>query len=183
MRSLLAQLAQINSTTGPQMDHAYRMYCSALDRLNDATLLSESAATTSDSAQILCILGFEVLLKCALQLCAVPPTKTHDYYQLWLKLPPTVQSEIMSSAAGRMPGHADLSNLNQLMCAYRHVFEKARYYYEFYEGKTLQEQHEEGVNWEALGAPVDVAKVRYYPMELDCLIHELRIYIESRLGL
>jgi hypothetical protein len=80
-----------------------------------------------------------------------------------------------------MPGHADLSDLDRLLSAYQFVFEKARYYYELYTGYTLEQQRELGEFWEQLGAPENEADVRYYPMELDCLVHALRTFIETRL--
>lgn len=163
-----------------QRDTAKRMYAEALSRLNDSDLLAESPRTQSDSASLLRILAFEVLLKCALRLSGVEPYKTHNYLALWEMLPAEAQEAILRNANARMPGHADLSELPRILRAYRHVFEKARYYYELQEGRTAEEVHKKGLAWEARGAPLKEADVCYYPAELDCLIAGLRARIEAQ---
>jgi hypothetical protein len=81
-----------------------------------------------------------------------------------------------------MPGQADLSNLEWLLRNYRFVFERARYFYEFYEGYTLQEQHELGDFWVSLGSPDHEADVQYKPNELASLTEGLLNHIKSELG-
>jgi hypothetical protein len=127
-------------------------------------------------------LGFEVLLKCALRISGGVSTWSHSYTALWQQLPDVAQREILASARDRMPGHADLTDLDRLFKAYQHIFTRVRYYYEFYEGWTLQQEHEIGRLWQEIGAPEGEADVRYYPMELDCLIFGLRTFIEARIG-
>ncbi|OHE60086.1 MAG: hypothetical protein A2X71_03705 [Thiobacillus sp. GWE1_62_9] len=157
------------------------MYNEAMTRLDDADLLSRSLETQSDSQSLLRILGFEVLLKCALVLCGQTPKKNHVYAKLWRGLPGYAQKEILAAAQNRMPGHADLTNLDRLFGWYQFVFERARYHFELYEKYSLEEQHELGSFWEELGAPIDEAVVQYHPNELTCLIDGLRIFIEARL--
>jgi hypothetical protein len=161
------------------------MYDEALVRLEDSDLLAQSAKsllTQSDSSHLLRILGFEILLKCAVRLCGKTPKRNHGYAALWQLLLPDAQSEILRIARERMPGHADLSDLDRLLSQYQRNFTKARYFYELYEGYTLEQQHELGQFWEELGAPEHEADVRYYPNELDCLIAGLRAFIDARLG-
>ena len=133
----------------------------------------------TDSDALLRILGFEILLKCALLVAGVRAARHHKYVQLWADLPSFAQQRILAAARMRMPGHADLSNLDNLLNWYQFVFEKARYQYELYEGYSLQEQHELGEPWVSLGSPTDEAVVQYYPNELKCLIHGLKHFIEG----
>ncbi|MEO8857903.1 MAG: hypothetical protein ABI343_13040 [Burkholderiaceae bacterium] len=164
------------------IDHATRMYVEANRRIGDADILSQSLHTQSDSAALLYSLGFEVLLKCAILLSGEKPRQNHRYADLWINLPVPVRDEILASARLRMPGYTDFNDLTKLLKAYQHVFEKGRYYYEFYENYTLKEQSELGQRWEELGAPLDQATVQYFPHELTCLIYGLNLYIEGRLG-
>jgi hypothetical protein len=158
------------------------MYNEAMARLSDADLLSRSLKTQSDSESLLRILGFEVLLKCALVLCGQTPKKSHVYAKLWQGLPGHAQKEILAVAENRMPGHADLSSLDSLFGWYQFIFERARYHFELYEGYSLEEQQELGKFWEELGVPTDEAVVQYHPNELTCLIDGLRAFIEGRLS-
>ncbi|WP_440114214.1 hypothetical protein [Acidovorax sp. BL-A-41-H1] len=127
------------------------------------------------------ILGFEILLKCAIRLSGQSPKQNHDYAKLWLALPGYAQKEILKAAKERSPGHADFSDLNRLLIHFQFAFEKARYQYELYDGWTPQEMEEFGKLWEELGAPTGEAVVQYHPEELFCLIDALKAYIEPRL--
>jgi len=153
----------------------------AEDRLSDASILTESLHTRSDAAPLLRILAFEVLLKCAVITNGGTPPKSHNYLALWQSIPRSAQDAILTVAADRMPGHADLSNLEWLLRNYRFVFERARYFYEFYEGYTLQEQSELGQFWVDLGSPEDEADVQYKPNELTCLIDGLLVHVKREL--
>ncbi|TAM95291.1 MAG: hypothetical protein EPN40_10715 [Rhodanobacteraceae bacterium] len=163
-------------------DHALRMLRDAEDRLSDASILVASLDTRSDAASLLRILALEVLLKCAVITNGGTPQKSHNYLALWQSLPKSAQDAILTVAADRMPGHADLSNLEWLLPNYRFVFERARYFYEFYEGYTLQEQSELGKFWVDLGSPEHEADVQYKPNELTCLIDGLLAYVKRELG-
>ena len=163
-------------------DHAQRMYCEALDRLNDADLLSQSLRKQSDSDALLRILAFEVLLKCAIHLTGQEPARHHVYTKLWCALPGSVQKEVLDVASNRMPGHSDLSRLDELLKWYQYIFEKARYHYELYRAYSADEYRELAHLWEELGAPTHEAVVQYYPSELRCLIDGLRSFIEKRLS-
>ena len=160
---------------------AQRMFDEALARLNDANVLARSVKTTSDSSALLQILGFEILLKCAIRLSGQTPKQHHDYGKLWLALPGYAQKEILQRAKERSPGHTDFSDLTKLLHWYQFVFEKARYHYELYEGWTPEEQKEFGKLWKELGAPTKEAVVQYHPEELFCLVEALKAYIEPRL--
>ena len=158
------------------------MYREALDRLNDADLLSQSLKKQSDSDALLRILAFEVLLKCAIHLTGQEPARHHIYTKLWRALPGSVRNEVLDVASNRMPGHSDLSQLDQLLKWYQFIFKKARYHYELYRNYSAAEYGELGRLWEELGAPTHEAVVQYYPVELRCLIDGLKTFIEKRLS-
>lgn len=166
----------------PMIDHARRMFNEALDRLSDADLLSRSVRKQSDSDALLRILAFEVLLKCAIHITGKEPARSHVYTMLWGALPGHVRTEVLDVASTRMPGHADLSQLDELLKWYQFIFEKARYHYELYEGYSSDEYRELSQLWEELGAPTHEAVVQYHPTELYCLIEGLKTFIEKRLA-
>ncbi len=158
------------------------MYIEATRRINDADILAHSISKQSDSEAILRILGFEALLKCALEIRGIAPPKSHDYVKLFSTLPYEERQEIISVATSRMPGLVDLSNPEKLLTWYRLIFEKESYYYEFYEGYTLEEKIELGEFWIEIGAPTEEAEVQYFPNELFCLIEGLKSYTRCRLS-
>ena len=155
-----------------------RMFEEARARIHDASILEQSLHAASDSASLLKILGFEILLKCAVRASGRTPPATHNYEAIWANLPRTVKRAILETAKERMPGHADFSDLSALFQAWRFVFEKARYYYELLEGYTPDESRELGEFWVSIGAPTGEAIVQYYPSELECMIYGLEHYIE-----
>jgi hypothetical protein len=159
-----------------------RMFASALARLHDAEILSRNLETASDAPVLLSILGFEILLKCSLILSNAPAAKTHRYVKLWNALPDSGREEILDVANARMPGHADLSEIEKLLNWYQYIFEKVRYPYEMFEGYSLQEEKDLAELWVSLGAPTEEALIQYYPMELACLIAGVRSYVERRVA-
>jgi hypothetical protein len=160
-------------------DQVRRMYNEAHARLHDAEILSRSLRARSDSSAIIRILAFEILLKAALVVARQKPKAHHNYRKLWLGLPGKARKGILAVAKARMPGHADLSNVEDLLRWYQFIFEKARYHYELYEGYSLKEQAELGDLWLSLGAPTHEAVVQYHPDELVCLIAGLNAYVEA----
>lgn len=159
-------------------DHARRMFDEANARLHDADILAQALRAKSDSQAIIRVLAFEVLLKCALLVAGQKPKATHNYRNLWLQLPDKARTAILAVAVARMPSHADLSNVEELLGWYQFIFEKARYHYELCEGYTLKEQAALGELWLSLGAPINEAVVQYHPNELTCLIAGLNAYVE-----
>lgn len=161
-------------------DHIKRMYIEADKLIYDSGILSRNIDQQSDAASFIKILGFEILLKCALVINKQNPKRNHKYYKLWLGLPGKVQSEILQYADSRMADTNVSSNLEVFLNNFQFIFEKVRYFYEFYEGYTLAEQHDLGQFWKDIGAPLDEAEVRYYPDELECLIFGLSEYIKGK---
>ena len=151
----------------------------ARGRIHDAQLLSQSFSRATDSDAFLRILGFEILLKSALVCQGAKPARNHRYVQLWAQLPHDVRTKILSAALSRMPGHADLSDIDKLLTWYEFIFVKGRYHYELCEGYTEDEMRELGELWVSLGSPTEEAVVQYYPNELTCLIYGLEKFVES----
>jgi hypothetical protein len=144
------------------IDHIKRMYKEAYGYIDDAAFLLRNLNTKSDSAALLKILGFEILLKCSLIVSDQIPMKTHNYYKLWLCLPDNARKKIIQNAKSRMHDINDFSNIENLLNNYKFVFERARYYYEFYNDKTLEEQHKNGMVWAERGSPLEEAVVRFF---------------------
>lgn len=167
----------------PIEELAERMYQSAIKHIKDSHLLSQSMKSSSDSDALLSILGFEILLKCALLLINKQYSKGHDYEKLWAEIPEPVQCEILKNARSRMPGHTDLSDIKKLLAAYNNIFLNARYSYEKYESLTRQQMQERESDWLNSGAKINDADWVYYPSELFCLIYGLQSYIEQKLSI
>lgn len=128
--------------------------------------------------QLLRILGFEILFKAALWANAAKPPRHHKYRELWADLPAPVQRDIMAVARAYSGNAADFTRLDDLLGDWQFVFEKARYYYELYEGQSREEQQRAGAEWIAAGAPAGTARVRYHPLELERLIEGLRTFVD-----
>ena len=156
-------------------DDLIRMYNEAIARIHDADILSSSNQSTSDSSSILRVLGFEILLKCAIKLCGQSYKSHHEYSKLWKALPGHASKEILSFAKLQSPGHTDFSNLERVLDAYKNVILNAS-------GKSFKEQHDAGLEWEIKGFPINDADVRYYPEELYCLIEALKAYIKPKIS-
>ncbi|WP_417319532.1 hypothetical protein [Emcibacter sp.] len=115
---------KINPQSFNKVD-ALRMYEEAKGRIYDAELL-QGMLTKSDSASIIKVLGFEVLLKCALCISAPKQSRRgHKYGDLWSKLPSNVQNMVLDSAKSRMEGHADFRDIDRVSGSLQIVFEKA----------------------------------------------------------
>lgn len=154
-------------------DHVQRMLGEAEGYIYDAALLEESLFAKSSAASLLNILALEILLKAAALAYTGKYSRTHKYVALWDDLPADTQRDALAVACARYPGHADLSDVKQLLSNYEFVFTKVRYHYELYESYSLAEQKELGEYWEELGAPIDESVVRFQPMELSALLHGL----------
>lgn len=162
-------------------DRLARMLNEAQARRHDADILGASLDTQSDSQVFLRVLAFEVLLKAAVLASGQTRASGHDYKQLWGVLPSMARDQIIEVAQARMPGYADLSNIDALLEWFRFVFERARYGYELQDGLTSAEVYEKGRQWVERGAPIDEAEIQYHPSELECLSEGLVKYVERAL--
>lgn len=173
----------MDALSGAARDHAMRMLSAAEERLNDAAILEESARTRSDSASLLSVLALEILLKCARFMDSGAHPKSHDYVAAWKKLHVQTREEVLLKAKLRMPGHADLSDVEELLRIFRRAFEKARYQYEAYEGQSAAEVEARGDAWVANGSRLADADFVYRPNELCALTFGFRHHIRCRLKL
>jgi hypothetical protein len=158
------------------------MFDEASARIHDADILSESMREVSDSSALIRVLGFEVLLKCALTACGQEFKRSHKYADLWSGLPADIQEQILAKARSRMPGHADLSDVQGLLRAYQYVWEKGRYFYEHYQGWRQDDVEAFGSLWIELGASEEEAEIAYFPNELRCLIFGLQAFVGNWLS-
>lgn len=163
-------------------DDVRRMFNEASERIHDADILSESMREASDSSALIRVLGFEILLKCALTACRQSFKRSHKYADLWGGLPEDIQEQILAKARSRMSGHSDLSDVAGLLRAYQYVWEKGRYFYEHYQGWRQDDVEAFGNLWIELGASEEEAEIAYFPNELRCLIFGLQAFIENWLS-
>lgn len=170
-------MAGDNSLPPNVRDRILRMYNEAVARLADADLLDQSGCAQSDSASILRVLAFEVLLKAALVRSGRSPWG-HVYHELWRTLPLDVQEDVLRVANMRMPGVVNPIELDEILKDLHRVFVKARYSYELYEDYSIGEQHQIGEWWIEYGAPEHDADIRYRPEELECLVAGLKDVLE-----
>ena len=154
-------------------DRVLRMIAEAEGRIHDAELIGKSLRSQSDSQSLLKVLALEVLLKALLLKATGAVQQSHRYVDLWTKLPLATRGKVLEVARARHPGHADLTNVEKLLCVYEFIFTKARYRYELYEDMSLEEQAHLGEDWLARGAPTEEADLQYFPMELSALIEGL----------
>lgn len=168
------------------IETARRMYRSALNRLHDSDILSQSGRDLENSSAILSILGLEVLLKCVLLLNGINwrsgPNKCrgHEYAKLWHLLPLQKRTTIVNAARYRGGGNMDL--LDAALIQWEKAFQKGRYAYELQEGRTEEEIRQIGDEWSARGAPIEEAELQYYPGELHALVAGIREEIEPIIG-
>ena len=164
------------------------MYTDATNMLQDVDVLSSSVDTAGNSASILSVLAFEILLKCAFYVSTGDPYSNlgvsgHDYERIWENLRDADRKAIMAKAEERLPGVANLTETNAILKKLRNVFTKARYDYEFHWHDTDQERVEKGQAWVGRGAPLDEADWHYPVHETTSLIYGLKYFIAEHLHL
>jgi len=157
------------------------MYGRAKDILNDANILKQSFATKSDSAYLMTLLSFELFLKCLLRIQFGKIFQTHEYKELFRKLPDHIQHTIIELAEQHMSTMANYSNVDMLLDTWSNNFIRLRYPYEAYEGLSEQEYNELGETWLKKGAINEDATFIYYPHELRGFIFALQQMINENL--
>ena len=149
---------------------------------DSATLSSTIVGAGSDSAYLLELLAFELLLKPTLQIHGVKPPAIHSYSRLFGLLPPGVQSRLRDTAASRVGPDVDFSNLDRLLDTWGQNFVRLRYPYEKHEGLTEEQYRARGDMWLQNGAEEDAADFVYYPVQLHAFTHALRIEVDTWLS-
>jgi HEPN domain-containing protein len=150
---------------------------SAIVRLRDAEALRGLAMEelSSDSESLLSLLAFELLLKCALAMHGIAPSKNgHRYKELFNQLPENVRAEVLERARTRIgPGSELDSAPDKVLSILSNNFIRLRYPHEDYEHVTEAEYKEMGEEWAAIGYPSSVAMQALYPNELFGLTEAL----------
>jgi HEPN domain-containing protein len=145
--------------------------------LEDARQLSKSGASSPffNSAHLLSLLAFELLLKLVYEIELGKPPRNHKYDQMFSKLPREIQERLIALAEEQI-GRAWLSvNLDAVLKEWAKNFIDLRYPYERYEGMTEAEYKSFCEDWKKRGAPLEGAQFRFYPEELRGMLHAVRI--------
>lgn len=152
----------------------------AEDRLTDAAHLATRSDDTSDSAYLLELLAFELLLKAAVLLDGHTPGKEHNYRKLFHLLDSAARQS-MILAAGRVADGADFTNVDGLLDTWSSNFVTLRYPFEKYAGMTEKEYLQRGEQWLARGATLQTADFVYHPAELLGFVSALDAHLQARL--
>ena len=146
---------------------------------DSATLSATIAGAGSDSAYLLELLAFELLLKATLQINGKKPPTTHAYSSLVALLPSSVQSRLRDAATTRVGPDVDFSNLGGLLDTWGQNFISLRYPYEKYEGLTEEQYRARGEEWLRNGADEKAAAFVYHPEQLHAFTHALRTEVDT----
>ena len=143
-------------------------------RLESARLL-RSVSDDSDSAYLLELLAFELLLKVVIERSTqTKAPSNHHYDSIFGKLPPETQAEVLEIAGGRIGPSALSSDHLKVLKDLSSNFVQLRYPYEKYSGLNEQEYLAIGHEWIAGGAITSEADYRYHPEELFGLTFALK---------
>ena len=137
----------------------------SLKRLAAAGVL-DSAGDQSDSAYLLRLLAFELLLKVVIEGSIRQTVRGHDYQTLFSRLLDTQQAEILRMAGDRIGPSALNSNYQMVLQDLGRNFVNLRYPYEKYNDITPENYAKRGEEWIAAGGHVSDADYRYHPEEL-----------------
>jgi len=160
-----------------------RMAREAAKRSADSAMLSSTiAGAGSDSAYLLELLAFELLLKATLLIYKVKPPAIHSYARLVALLPPEVQSRLRDAAASRVGPDVDFSGFDSVLDTWGENFVSLRYPYEKYEGLTEEQYRARGEAWLKNGADESAADFVYYPEQLHAFIYALRTEVDTWLS-
>lgn len=135
-------------------------------RLASAQVL-RAAEDASDSAYLLELLAFELLLKVILEVTTGLGAPTHHHYEkIFDLLPESTRDEVLRLAGEKIGPSALASNLSGVLRDLSGNFVKLRYPFERYSHMTELEYEQIGDDWLANGANDSDADFRYYPREL-----------------
>lgn len=136
-----------------------------------ADILQESG-DTSDSAYILRLLAFELLLKLLVEeQTGETAPKHHRYAEIFGLLPASIQSRFSELAGERIGPSALANGLERILEELGSNFVQLRYPYDKYTDLKEEQYARLGASWLVGGAPAEQSTFRYYPEELFGLIH------------
>lgn len=147
-------------------------------RLQAADLLRQTG-DDSDSAYLLRLLAFELLLKGVLEKATGKAETHHHYDKLFAQLPLDVQKSLLSAASGRIGPSALTPDHNAVLKDLASNFVALRYPYEKYGHMTQTEYERVASDWIASGAEVATADYRYHPEELFALTFALQQHLDG----
>ena len=151
--------------------HLTLMHREALRRLEDAKVL----AGRGDSAHLLSLLDFELLLKLVYEVTVGKKTlHGHKYQLIFRDLAAETQKEILERAGNRIGPSALNTAASDIFKEWGENFISLRYPYEKYEGLTEEEYLRLSDQWVEAGAPLEEAQFRYFPEELFGMVEGLK---------
>lgn len=146
-------------------------------RLQSADLL-RSSGDDSDSAYLLRLLGFELLLKVIFEeSIGAPAPRHHRYGEIFALLPQDIQANLVRLAGERIGPSALASDPIQVLTELGSNFIGLRYPYDKYARMSAAEYAQAGSNWAAAGAELQSAVFRYHPEELVGLTYGAQQFI------
>lgn len=135
-------------------------------RLHSAEVL-RNAGDESDSAYLLELLGFELLLKIVFELrTGQASPRHHKYAEIFSTLPTLTQEELLRLTGERIGPSALSTDPTAVLTELGNNFIHLRYPYDKYSGKTEEEYQQMGLEWIQQGARNEEAVFRYFPEEL-----------------
>jgi len=142
-------------------------------RFASAELL-RAAGDESDSAYLLQLVGFELLLKVVVERATGEQAHGHHYLPFFNQLPQETQATVLR-LAGEWAGPSALTDSHESVLAdLGNNFVKLRYPYEKYSSLTKEQYQQVGEEWIARGSSNVEADFRYHPEELRALTLALR---------
>jgi HEPN domain-containing protein len=142
-------------------------------RFNSSELLKASG-DDSDSAYLLQLVGFELLLKVVVERSINSHVHGHVYQDIFNKLSQQEQDDILRVAGERIGPSALTSNHISVLTDLGSNFVKLRYPYEKYGHMTQEQYTQVGASWIAAGARTEDADYRYHQEELFGLTFALQ---------
>lgn len=134
-------------------------------RFNSSDFLRASG-DDSNSAYLLQLIGFELLLKVVVERSTNSNVHGHVYQDLFSKLSQQEQEDILRIAGERIGPSALSSNHIGVLTDLGSNFVKLRYPHEKYGHMTQEQYTQAGASWIAAGAKTADADYRYHPEEL-----------------
>jgi HEPN domain-containing protein len=133
-----------------------------------------AAGDESDSAYLLQLIGFELLLKVVVERATGKEAHGHDYFPLFNRLPQETQANLLQMA-GQWAGPSALAtNHEGVLTDLGSNFVKLRYPHEKYSSLTHEQYRNVGNDWVTRGSNSAEADFRYHPEELRALTLALR---------
>lgn len=136
--------------------------------------LLQAAGDSSNSAYLLRLVGFELLLKVVVEQSTQTEAHGHKYQDLFALLSPQHQADVLRIAGERIGPSALATDHAGVLADLGSNFVKLRYPHEKYGHLTPQEYAQVGPAWVAAGAKLEHADFRYHPEELLGLTYALR---------